>query len=435
MKFTRIVAVAVIMGSLGIGALQAQAFDRQPSEFPPLSYKGKQYVDSKGCVFIRAGIDGNVTWIPRVSRKREGVCGFKPTNVGTAVTTAPSAAAAAPVQITLNSAPTQAVPVAKVAPRPVPKKRAAPVVMRQTAPKPVRQAAPVVVAAPKVVVAPSAPVQAVGVCAGRSALSQRYSGSPSAKLAVRCGPQAAKILPSGVSAVRGTGVRASTAGQAASGVGPHTRILPKHVAQANVHNNGNVSVPKGYKTVWTDDRLNAKRAEQTLAGREQMLLIWTNTVPRRLINPADGADMTAQVPLVYPYTSIQQQQRELGQVTFATRDGQLVKKIVRNANAAPIARKPVYSTRSAPKAAVAAPAAKAQATGSTYVQIGVFADSSNAQKTAQRIAKMGMGARIGKSTRSGKTYLSVQAGPFDAARAPKALGKLRGVGFKDAYIR
>lgn len=441
MRFTRIIAIAVIIGSLGTGAAQAQSFDRQPSEFPPASYKGKQYVDSKGCVFIRAGIDGNVTWVPRVSRKREGVCGFKPTNVGTAVTTAPSTAVAAPMQITLNSTPAQAAPVAKVAPRPVPKIPAAPVVVRQTAPKSVRQTAPVVVAAPKAVPAPAAPVQSAAVCAGRSALSQRYSGSPTAKLAVRCGPQAEKILPSRapvVSATRtaapGYGTKTVTAAPSAAAIGPHTRIAPLHVAQARVHTNGNVSVPKGYKSVWTDDRLNERRAEQTLAGRSQMLLIWTNTVPRRLINPADGRDMTAQVPLVYPYTTIAQQERELGQVTFATRDGQLVKKIVRNRKAALVTRKPIYSTRSAPKTTRAAPA-KVQATGSTYVQVGVFASSANAQKTAHRIAKMGMGARIGKSTRGGKTYLSVQAGPFGAARAPAALGKLRGVGFKDAYIR
>jgi hypothetical protein len=48
---------------------------------------------------------------------------------------------------------------------------------------------------------------------------------------------------------------------------------------------------------------------------------------------------------------------------------------------------------------------------------------------------MGMGARIGKSIRGGKTYLSVQAGPFPKTSASKALGKLRGVGYRDAYIR
>lgn len=164
-----------------------------------------------------------------------------------------------------------------------------------------------------------------------------------------------------------------------------------------------------------------------------MLLIWTSTVPRRLVNQYDGRDMTAQLPLVYPYTSIEQQRRELGEVTFAKRNGQLVKKIVRNAGAAPVARKPVYSTRSAAKPVAATP--QIQAVGNRYVQVGMFANSANAQRTAQRIAQMGMGARIGKSTRGGKTYLSVQAGPFGGSSAANALGKLRGLGFRDAYIR
>ena len=186
--------------------------------------------------------------------------------------------------------------------------------------------------------------------------------------------------------------------------------------------------------MWEDDRLNPKRAEQNLEGRSKMLLIWTNTVPRRLVNQSTGRDMTARLPLVYPYTSVEQQRRELGEVSFAKRNGQLVKRIVRNKNAAPAARKPVYSSRSTPKPVATAPATP-RAAGKTYVQIGVYGDSANAQRAAQRIARMGMGARIGKSTRGGKTYLSVQAGPFGASAAPAALGKLRGAGYGDAYIR
>jgi hypothetical protein len=435
MKFTKVAAIAVMLGAFGAGALHAQSFRNQPAEFPPSSYKGKQYVDSKGCVFIRAGIDGNVTWVPRVSRKREGVCGFKPSNVGSA-SAAPAASASAPVQITLDGAPAQVQPRpapvrTAAAPRPAPQARPAPVVVRQ---QPVRQ-----LAAPRVVTAPAAPViarapvaaaPASGSCPGRSALSQQYSGSRSAGLAVRCGPQSAPIVASGP--------RAGNAGQfhgaAPVAVTPTTRIVPKHVARDRINTYANVAVPKGYKPVWEDDRLNPKRAEQNLSGRSQMLLIWTNTVPRRLINQSNGKDMTASLPLVYPYTSIQQQRREFGEVTLANRNGQLVKRIVRNGGAAPVGRKPVYSSRSAPKAAVAAPS-RVQAAGSSYVQVGTFANSANAQKTAQRIAAMGMGARIGKSTRGGKTYLSVQAGPFGAAAAPGALGKLRGAGYRDAFIR
>jgi hypothetical protein len=67
-------------------------------------------------------------------------------------------------------------------------------------------------------------------------------------------------------------------------IDPDARILPKHLYDLRKTRKP-VATPKGYRAAWQDDRLNLRRAEGTLRGREQMRQIWTNTVPRRLVIP------------------------------------------------------------------------------------------------------------------------------------------------------
>ena len=476
MTLTKSIAMAVIVAALGVGGSQTQAQDSrsQPAEFPPSSYKGKQYVDSAGCVFIRAGIDGNVSWVPRMSRAREQICGFQPTN-GVKVAEAkveaaqtkvdPAPAKRPPARVAEAPAP-KAKPKAPVA-RPAPQKvvrRVAPAPARSTAPKVVRETAPrpvPVVPSKPVALAAPAPAGFVTACPGASPLSQRYMRRGNG-YSVRCGPQAEPIVTGRLapsSPQRGTapqpyrsagmmpGVAAAPArivapaavtapvvsAKPARAVGTQTRIVPKHVAINRV-NTTNVKVPKGYRKVWEDDRLNPHRAEQTLEGRADMLLVWTQTLPRRLVNKATGEDVTAKVPLIYPYLDIETQRRKLGRVKIVERDGQVVKRVLRYRNAAPIHRDarpikkaPVYSSRSAP---TAQPNTKAG-----YVQVGVFGSPANAQRAARQIAALGLPARIGKQTRGGKTYHSVQAGPIAGGSAQAALGQLRRAGYRDAYLR
>lgn len=294
MKLTRLALIAIISGAITAGAAAAQTRPGSvPAEFPPASYKGKQYVDSNGCVFIRAGIDGTVSWVPRVTRKREGVCGFKPTFAGQVTEPAPvqTAAAAAAPQITMPEPVAQSVPQPKakppvvevmVAPEPMPE------VVRQVAksPEPIVEKAVQPVPAPKQT-APVAVAQGTAVCAGASPLSSQYLRS--GKHAVRCGPQTGTIVGARIStAPEPRDVVTATQQSGVSTpqrtyISRHARIVPRHVA-ANRVNTTNVRVPHGYKEVWTDDRLNPKRAEQTLAGYEAMSQIWTSTLPRRLID-------------------------------------------------------------------------------------------------------------------------------------------------------
>lgn len=462
MKLTKLVAIALISGSVSAGALVAQTRPgSEPFEFPPSSYNGKQYVDSKGCVFIRAGIDGNVSWVPRVTRKRTGVCGFKPTFAGQVTEPAPVRTATA-TQITIPApAAVAAAPKAKAVVKPRPKRvvkvapKPKPKVVRQVAKRP----APIVEKA----VQPSQPVRTVAVapsgqsaCAGVSPISSQYLQR--GKHEVRCGPQDGAIVGARISSApapravapvlvqrRVTAVAPQTAVQVPS----YRRIVPRHVAVQRV-NTTNVKVPSGYKRVWTDDRLNSHRAEQSLAGHKAMNLVWTSTVPRRLINQANGHDVTASVPLVYPYVDYAAQQENLGQVTIVHRNGHTLKRILRNVTGvftgkprqvriATLARQPTYSTRSTPTAAPKATAQRAQpkveAAGRGFVQVGAFTDTDAAHRMASKVQGMGLPVRVGRYTRNGQTTRLVIAGPFSGESAvSRAVNRLRGAGY-NAFAR
>ena len=78
MAYRNLMSAAAIFFSLTGQSAFAQT-SGVPAEFPPSSFSGNQFVDSNGCAFIRAGIGGNVNWVPRVNRRRVQLCNFQPT--------------------------------------------------------------------------------------------------------------------------------------------------------------------------------------------------------------------------------------------------------------------------------------------------------------------------------------------------------------------
>ncbi|MBY6138715.1 SPOR domain-containing protein [Leisingera daeponensis] len=449
MKITRIIALAIIAGASGTAGIQAQTLreTRPPAEYPPASYKGKQYVDSRGCIYIRAGIDGNVSWVPRVTRSRKQICGYAPTQVAgatrqpqtasgpelitlepsqqpaqtAAAETAAARPAAAPAQPAAASAPPAAVTTAK--PRRTAKTTSVQPAAAAAAPaaaKPV--AKPVVKAAPEPAPQPVPAAQPQAGCAGLSDISRQYTNSSG----VRCGPQDEGPVTYGGQG--GIGPQSSVR------LTPNTRIVQTHVYQDRRLSNS-FTVPDGYRPVWTDGRLNPQRAERTVRpavvtsfsqapagyqvverddgrmnpmrgvrtpeGDAQMARIWTDGVPRDLV----------QLPLDRPAV-----------------------RLPRNARVSPAEAQPKglrLSTRSAPGAA----GPDQLATAARYVRAATYADPAEAKAAARRLASSGLTVRLGTVSRNGQPYKVVLAGPYrEHAQAAAALSKVQHAGFSGARL-
>lgn len=265
MRLLRLLSISVLALSMGLITAEAQNLRNAsgPAEQPPASFKGKQYVDSRGCVFIRAGYGGRVTWVPRVTRDRKQICGAR-SSVAPRVQTAKAAPRTAPkaTRVVRGKPPANA----QVIKRTVSVIPAAPKTKTRT----VRKA----VVAPKTqtrVVRRQAQVEAKAAteCTGASSFSSRYTNT-----GARCGPQ---VEPSR------TILREEISPQSrrrSGSVGPEA--VNRKVAEAAIR------PPKGYKKAFSDGRLNPLRGVGTSSGDAQMGLVWSNTVPRYLIDPATG---------------------------------------------------------------------------------------------------------------------------------------------------
>ena len=456
MKITRVIALAVIAASTVVAALHAQSLRNasQPAEFPPASYKSTQYVDSRGCVFVRAGISGNITWVPRVTRSRNQICNQQPSLTTRRATVAPAPAVKAPVQITIDPTPKATAAAKPKVRKPVAVAAAKPAVVRKPIIRrtPVRKAPAKVAVAKPVQIAPAAQVvqpkpvvrktttptvRRQTACAGASAVSQLYLTGKN----VRCGPQTQAIstgrraVPAQQTARRVASAQTYNGKAQGNQINGATRVVPKHVLIQR-QKTQNLPVPKDYRRIWDDDRLNPNRAEQSLAGQAATKLIWTSTVPRRLINQSSGRDVTATVPLVYPYLDVATQTRDLGVVSIVRRDGQVLKRIQRNsARTNTAVRQPTLSSRSVPKPAPkSAVRATPKATAAQVIQVGTYGSQSNAQTVAKKLQRMGLPVRIGKYTRGAQTYRMVLVGPF-GRDAAQQLTAVRRAGYSDAFLR
>lgn len=453
--FRRIVSAAIFAAVSGVTVSQAQTVSQVggPAEQPPAGFSGQMYVDSRGCVFLRAGLNGQINWVPRVGRDRKAMCGYPPTTqaMAKAIPVAPAAPVAEAPAPRATSRPMNTVatlttpPAIRTAPpaasaaertyydKALPARVAA-------APRPVPAAVPAparvaVAAAPRAVPAPPPPARV----AAAPALPPTPSFVPSAP-----GPGAGKIgcytsapvprvvaLSNGGTAVLCTkgdgtlnGARAPVYGKVAMGTGnrvgaglypPAGQPIRRGADSADSLGNSHrativtaapqrrldvpeVAVPPGYKLAWTDDRLNPHRGFGTAQGQHAQDQVWTREVPADLLVKTK--------PYVAP------------QVVVSTKGHK---------------PKLQVSSRSEP-AAQAAPSAApaAAASGRLFVQVGSFGVPANAEGAKARLRAAGLPVASAK----GGSLQVVLAGPFaSAAEAKRALSAVRSAGFGDAYIR
>lgn len=100
------VAAGLCLGGLTGADAQAQ------TEAPPVGFKGRQFVDSAGCVFLRATVSGRGLWLPLLGVDDQPICSQTPTVEVKAVATVPPVAPAV--------MPVAEAAVKKPAPKPAP---------------------------------------------------------------------------------------------------------------------------------------------------------------------------------------------------------------------------------------------------------------------------------------------------------------------------
>ena len=391
--------LAVVLALMpGAAAAQSGPISQVPAEFPPASFEGVQYVDSRGCAFIRAGFGGQVNWVPRVDRDRNPVCGLPPTLAAAPrpaatptpppappAATRPAATAAAPAPVRAPAPAPVAAPVAVAPPAmpPAPAPAQAQAQARVATSQPAASARqPVTWQTPGQVQHPPVPFPAGDTtCLNYDPVAQAWTRVPAGQ-GVRCGPQATH--PSDGRPTVGPGSTLRHAPTAHAGSLPAGRIAaPAPVAQ----------IPPGYRAAWTDDRLNPHRAQGTALGEAQMRRVLTDTTPMREVAPSRPAATVA------------------SRGTAAT-----------------------VSTRGTATAPVQA-APQPQATAGGFVQVGSFGVPANAEAAAQRFRAMGLPVRTLAVRSGGRTLQIVRIGPFaDGASLQRALGSARSAGFADAYV-
>ena len=367
-----------------------------PANFPPAGFTGQQFVDNRGCVFMKAGFGGTVNWVPRVTATHKPLCGYPPT-FGAAVQTAVAADMApevAAAQITV--APQQSAS-AMLLGQPIPLVPVASVVMAAPVTGPAAKLPTVMVAAqPSYVTAPN------------GTQAQCFTGSPQLETVLLRSGGTALVCTTGDGTLNGWRAplfpQGIVGGALTSGMMLGASLTVYAAAQpsfaAAQPANAIPTPPKGYKLAWKDDRLNPMRGIGTTSGQAQQDQIWTRAVPARLVTAPQIAQQTATTSVSTMSASSNQR---LANQSLANQS--LANQSLANQSL-------------------------------TYVQVGTFGQPANATGAKARLAALGLPVSTSQITRKGRILQIVFAGPFaTTAQAYSALTATKAAGFNDAILR